>query len=366
MKLFARERHEPLAAEPWDEQRARDTIARIVDTAVCAFDERALWPAHPRDGDVRRGPHKTIYDGAAGVLAALAMLDAPFDLANAAEIVHRAWRRAPDAGRVPSLFLGATGVELVRWALTDKGDLEAPIAANVDHPAREIMWGAPGTMLAALHLWQRTADDRWHALYRASADALSSRWWTQELWGDRHEMLGACHGAAGALFALLLQRSFIEPATDLLERTALRDGELVNWPADARERRAELVQWCHGAPGIITSLGIVERGTSPRLDELLEAGGELVWRAGPLRKGPSLCHGTSGNGEAFLTLYRRSGEARWLERARAFAMHAIGQYESTAAPWFSLWTGDLGVALYLRNCLDAAPGLPLIERFISR
>ena len=50
-----------------------------------------------------------------------------------------------------------------------------------------------------------------------------------------------------------------------------------------------------------------------------------MWEAGPLAKGYGLCHGTAGNGYAFLALHRRTGDARWLERARAFAMHAIGQ-----------------------------------------
>jgi hypothetical protein len=38
--------------------------------------------------------------------------------------------------------------------------------------------------------------------------------------------------------------------------------------------------------------------------ELALGGGELTWRAGPLRKGAGLCHGTAGNGFAFLRLHR--------------------------------------------------------------
>ena len=62
-----------------------------------------------------------------------------------------------------------------------------------------------------------------------------------------------------------------------------------------------------------------------RLTELLLGGGELTWRAGPIRKGAQLCHGTAGNGYAFLKLFERTGDERWLERARAFAMHSIEQ-----------------------------------------
>lgn len=35
---------------------------------------------------------------------------------------------------------------------------------------------------------------------------------------------------------------------------------------------------------------------SKELDDLLVAGGEATWAAGPLRKGSNLCHGAGGNG----------------------------------------------------------------------
>jgi hypothetical protein len=86
-----------------------------------------------------------------------------------------------------------------------------------------------------------------------------------------------------------------------------------------------------------------------------------VWRAGPLRKGPGLCHGTAGNGETFLALFARSGDEVWLERARRFAMHAIGQVEAARARYrrgrYTLWTGDLGVAVYLWQCLEGKVGM---------
>jgi hypothetical protein len=45
-----------------------------------------------------------------------------------------------------------------------------------------------------------------------------------------------------------------------------------------------------------------------------------------LAKGAKLCHGTGGNGYAFLKLYRRTKNAVWLDHARAFAMTGIAQY----------------------------------------
>ena len=69
-----------------------------------------------------------------------------------------------------------------------------------------------------------------------------------------------------------------------------------------------MVQWCHGSPGVITSLGNFPRNYSQEYEDLLQKAGKLVWEAGPLNKGVSLCHGTDGNGYAFLKLYKRTGD----------------------------------------------------------
>ena len=91
----------------------------------------------------------------------------------------------------------------------------------------------------------------------------------------------------------------------------------------ATSRRSSRVQWCHGAPGIVCALAGAP--AHRELDAILIAAGELTWEAGPLRKGAGLCHGTAGNGWAFLKLHKRTRDRKWLERARRFAMHAIEQ-----------------------------------------
>jgi hypothetical protein len=143
------------------------------------------------------------------------------------------------------------------------------------------------------------------------------------------------------------------------------EGETANWPPLAGEpldRDGEIrVQHCHGAPGMVTALAHL----APADDEherLLLAGGELTWQAGPLRKGANLCHGTAGNGYAFLRLLERTGDELWLERARAFAMHAVEQVERDRAEHgrgrHTLWTGDPGTALYLADCLEGSGDFP--------
>ena len=77
------------------------------------------------------------------------------------------------------------------------------------------------------------------------------------------------------------------------------------------------------------------------------------------------CHGTAGNGYGFLKTFARTGDERWLGRARRFAMHALGQVERLRAERghgrYSLWTGDLGVAIYAADCLEARSAYPFFD-----
>jgi len=135
----------------------------------------------------------------------------------------------------------------------------------------------------------------------------------------------------------------------------VREDRLANWTAEPK------LQWCQGAPGIVVSAW-------DYLDEeLLLAGAELVWQAGAHReeKGHGICHGTAGNGFALLKAFARTGDERWLERARRFAVHALAQAERLAAAngrrRYSLWTGDVGTALFAAACVDADARYPVLD-----
>jgi hypothetical protein len=399
--LFDPQRHEPLDAVAWDEQRARDAIARIVADTEQQFSSFAWWPAHPRDReDGEHGPYHMLYCGAGGVIWALRYLE----LQGAAELrgsyaLHVATLLAPNRvsmqhpGDSPfgSYLMGDTGIELLNhWydpTRATAARLATLIDANIEHPARELMWGAPGTLLAALFLFKRTGDPRWADLFRATAAQLwleleystefECRYWTQHLYGRRSTFLDAVHGFVATASPLIQGRELLSAdawaawsacIANTIRRTAEREGDHVNWRVhliEASDRpRRPLVQFCHGAPGFVICLADFPDAS---LDDLLLGGGALTWDAGPLRKGANLCHGTSGNGYAFLKLYRRFGDPQWLERARAFAMHAIAQAEADFATHghshHSLWTGDLGVAIYLWDCVRGGDRFPTLDVF---
>jgi hypothetical protein len=385
--LYRPEAFEPLTDAAWVPARVRDAIREIAADAEAACRPKLLWPAHEWDAWQSPRPLKTLYSGAAGVVWGLARLrergyaDPRLDLARVAGRALEAWREKPGVLAVlplpepahASLLMGETGILTVLWRLEPSDELAdalyARVRENVSNSANDVMWGSPGTMLAAHTMFDWTGEERWAEAWRESATALLSRrdadgFWPNELHGEVSRGLGPPHGLVGDVLALLQEpghEHLAEEAAALLHRTAVVEDGLANWPTAEGEpllgRDGQFrVQWDYGAPGIVASAALY-------LDEeLLVAGAELAWKAGPPgpEKGPCICHGTAGNGYSFLKTFERTQDERWLERARRFAVHALEQVQRKP-PRYSLWTGDIGVALYAADCLEARSGYPVLE-----
>ena len=399
--LFDTTAHLPLRAADWDSERIRGVLARICDEAEAARLPGGFWPVHPEDLDEPDDDAtelRSLYHGAAGVVAALHLLagygfTAPrVDLAALSDEIHAGYLARPVATPAPepSYLIGESGVLLVGYRVAPTAAkaarLLALVRSNVNAPQREFLWGAPGTLVAASFMRAWTEEPAWDAAVSETLERVWDTWawdaaegvhlWTQDLYGQRVRYLGAGHGFAGNVRALIGAWDLLGPARQAelvarceatLARYARRVAGFANWPSRVEspaDGPAPSVQWCHGAPGIVTSLAGLPEGTSALLDALLLEAGELTWRAGPLAKGSGLCHGTAGNGYALLALHRRTGDPSWLSRARTFAMAAAAQYEArrrSSPAWCSLWTGDLGLAVYLGHCLRGGGGLPSLD-----
>ena len=315
------------------------TVEEIVADAERACDGR-YWPAHELDDDVTGDERSQLYLGAAGVVWALRRLGSQLDVPLEA------------VSGSPSLLAGDAGVLLVSRA--DDERLRALVRENERNPTWELLWGSPGTMLAARSCG---FEAEWHR----SAEILYGEWglrgfglWQQTLpHGATYEFIGPAHGFAGNVHAL---RGFVDDdelrahVERVLREHAVWDGDTVNWPP-APGHPPDRVQWCHGAPGIVTTLGDLLP------EDLLLAGAECTWRTGPLEKGPGLCHGTAGNGYALLRTYELTGDERWLERARSFADAALEQVQHR----YSLFTGDIGAALFARACDERDARFPIMD-----
>jgi lantibiotic modifying enzyme len=396
--LYEADRHESLSPTPWNERTARSCITAIINEAVDRYSPEMLWPSHPEE-TFSPDAHWNLYVGAAGTIWALAHLASKTgSITDLAAIVpallepNRVWLErdhANDPFSTYGLLTGDTGILLVQARLGDLGSATRRIGsivdANRDNPAREFMWGSPGTMLASLWLYERTGDGHWAERFRRDAEILWTKLefsdeagcflWTQHLYGHEAVHIGAVHGFAGNAFAVIRGWPLLSPGSQArwaelcaqsLRHTARYEDGCANWPQSIGKHRpgrtAMLVQHCHGAPGIVNCFAGLPDSS---IDDLLLAAGETTWRAGPLKKGAGLCHGTSGNGYAFLKLFRRTGDTSWLDRARRYAMHAIEQHESAASVFgqrrYTLWTGDLGLAVYLWNCIEATDCFPTLD-----
>ncbi len=385
--LYEPTRFDALIDEPWVPARVEDAIAAIVADADAAFDPTALWPAHEWDAREKPLPLSGLYVGAAGVIWALDELqrrghaESSLDLAGAVVRSVELERATPDFAaddhyRSGALMSGETGELLVAFRLTSDpaltDDVHALVRGNVDNPTDDVSWGAPGTLLAALAMGEWTCERRWDEAARESATALRERRGDDGLWrqDDDYRGLSTLHGVAGNTLALLrfdADAAVASESAAVLSRHAFCEDGLANWPGSPRPQLTRprdgriCLQWCTGAPGVVA-------GAWEYLDEdLLLAGAELIWRAGAHRdeKGHGLCHGTSGNGFALLKAFARTGDERWLERARRFAVHALAQAERIAAASgrrrYSLFNGDVGTALFAAACLDADPRFPIVD-----
>jgi lantibiotic modifying enzyme len=399
--LFEPDRHEALCDTVWNASQARGAIRSIVHDIEQNRVAQGQWAVHPLDdeGYEPRTGFKSLYLGSAGVLWVLSYLqregavELGSDPREHIQRVHIAYQADPDTGDVvPSYYLGEVGILLVLWRLTGSSAaadrLYVSVKSNIRNPTNEALWAAPGTMVAAWHMWGATGEQRWRDLFLENVEQLWQTWifdaraqchlWTQDLYGKVVQYLGAGHGFAGNVYPLLRGASLLDAGRRealydrciaTLRATAKFEDGAVNWPPGTFVPRPDgptmLMQWCHGAPGMVTGLADFPPQQSPEMEALLIGAGEAIWKAGPVSKGYGLCHGTAGNGYAFLKLYRRTGDPLWLERARSFAMHSIAQRDRMRQHYgqgrYTLWTGDPGLAVYVWHCLDGTAELPALD-----
>ncbi|XP_041496247.1 lanC-like protein 2 isoform X2 [Microtus oregoni] len=139
------------------------------------------------------------------------------------------------------------------------------------------------------------------------------------------------YGRAGYLYALLYLNTEIGPGT--VGETAIKEvvtaiiesGKTLSREERKTERCPLLYQWhrkqyigaAHGMAGIYYMLMQVFK-EEKYLKEAMECS-DVIWQRGLLRKGYGICHGTSGNGYSFLSLYHLTQDKKYLYRACKFA-----------------------------------------------
>lgn len=395
--MFDQDRHETCTDKPWDSSLVRDFMTSCVSKDA-EFIARQGWKT--MEGN---GANTTLYEGGLGVLWGIHYVshaldfDVDFSVSDVAQTIYR------DFENFESRTLGQTGVKNFEasYFLGRSGSLNTlqkldPVRysdyqqqlikiahSNLNNPTLEVLWGGPGSILPILNNLERAPSEQTLSqLFLTQFDCLMDALieaedygcmaWRQDLYGNQVRLSGSGHGFAGNVYPFLRGQDFLpnakreflrETTVNTLIKTATVESDLTNWmpslDGDRPGRPSYLVQWCHGAPGIIMAVNDIPAGYSTELDSLLIKAGELVWTAGPLQKGPGLCHGTDGNGWSFLKLFERTGDELWLQRARAFGVHAMTQYIAKETPIHEFWTGDSSLAPYLFACEHGISRVPL-------
>ena len=376
--LHTPDAHEPLVSRTEGTAMPRSPrSARSPPTARAAFQARPSphWPVHPRDGAEDKGPTAPSTSARrvsstrstcsrAGVSSTGSATTSP-----ALEDAVEAYRAAPSSTNghaTPSLWMGETGIRSSCTGWRRPPGLPAIRRARHRGPttarAREFMWGSPGTMLAARvdrpDLWRESADRLRDVGGIGPLDA-GSLWARPPVPRPPAPGFAVCRGAAHEPDDELHGR-----ASDAFKRYAVEKWSrelvpLADGPTSVQSDGTIRVQWCHGAAGMVTCLAHWRRTTSATASDACRRRARVEGR--PAREEPGLCHGTAGNGFAFLELLARTGDERWLDRAARSPCTPLlrsSASEQGRPGDLPLWTGDPGTALYLALCLDGRAFLP--------
>lgn len=191
-------------------------------------------------------------------------------------------------------------------------------------------------------------------------------------------LLGIAHGWAGFLYATLrwccasrttLPASFRE-RLDELAACGEQMGRGLRWRrkigAGERARSHDFMPgWCNGSAGFVHLWALAHEALGEDVFATLAEG--AAWNAWDSEEAiPNLCCGTAGRSYALLTMYRRSGEGKWLNRARKLAEISTAGAEQLAnaaeSPRYSLYKGRLGIESLLIDLLEPeGAAMPFFE-----
>ncbi|CAJ0959736.1 unnamed protein product, partial [Mesorhabditis belari] len=349
----------------------------FIEASVSAIVRTIL--ERPKDRDELRDPSP--YTGLSGIAFALTKVRSypGGDLkAEAQKMIERCrslFEEKPDKqARYLCGGLGAMTIDLtVQRDKSIEKHIHSLVRAIIGpaFPCDEVLYGRAGFLAAALWLKityneevinpddiKRVIDEIIHrGREDRSSDSNPPLMWE---WHDT-AYLGAAHGVAGILHLCLSFAQLLDPDSrrDLIKTAEWLIGvqdSTGNFPSSrkwvGKSKEEPLVHWCHGATGVVPLL-ITLRGLEQKelyLKALLKAG-ELIWREGLLKKGPGLCHGVSGSAYALLNIWRLTGDEKWLNRAKSFAVlmmdDTIRSQQRTPDSPYSLFEGWAGALCFL-------------------
>jgi len=204
--------------------------------------------------------------------------------------------------------------------------------------------------------------------------------------------IGAAHGMSGIATVLLQTQKWLkdnnamdneyEDNCQLVKHTIdwiLLDVRLSsgNWPSSIQvdedgtsNRREDLIQWCHGAPGVgLLALEAYRYYDQTEYLDIAKSAADYVCQhIHTINKGVGLCHGVAGNAYLALNLYALTKDEKYTQQLDGFLHFIVNWKEKTANkdfrlpdyPW-SMWEGLAGAVWFLLDFDQAkTSGLPWV------
>ena len=297
----------------------------------------------------------------------------------------------------PGYLLGEGGALLLHWTLAPSEAVAAALAADIEaaigHPSLGFAWGGAGAMKAALVMYERTGEGRWLDLVARHAGGLCGKPGSlrrdgrllavdpRSLWRGRtaagrpswlrRDRRRALAGASHLLSAGRYRRGGTPPPD---RPDPGRDRPMRGRPrqlADVRRRhrrplrRAPHPSALHGCAGHDQRPGGAARRSRDRRPVPGRRRADLGGGAGrqaarPLPRRPRRRLRLPET----VRPHRRRGLAHPRPRLRRPRRRPGGPRQGRTRPApCSVWTGDLGLALYLADCITGASAFPMQDVF---
>jgi serine/threonine-protein kinase len=250
-------------------------------------------------------------------------------------------------------------------------------AAGASCPELDVAFGRSGLLLGCATLLEECSgssrDVPLRTLGTALRDSVLAELADAPPIADGHRLraLGAAHGWAGYLFALLrwAQASASKLPDGLVDRLdqlgglAQPAGRGLLWPFEARGERPHTLMsasWCNGAAGQVHLWWLAHTLTGePRYEHWAQGAAWSAYEA-PLDAPSDLCCGYAGRAYALLAHYAKIGEPIWLARARTLANLAATSVGTSQRP-DSLYKGEVGTALLACEVEAPVASMPLYD-----
>lgn len=355
-------------------QQLLNSATEIKDTVV-----RETWNRSGR----RNLQDYTLYTGALGtaflVFKAFQVHRNPTDLALCSDIV-RACDSASRGSKNVTFICGRAGVcalgaaiakhggdnNLLQYYLTQFQEIRLPI----DIP-NELLYGRAGYLWSCSYVNKHIGNGTISStimravvtdLIKAGRKMGKGRcplmyeWHGKGYWGAAHGLAGIMH----VLMDMELTRDEKEDVKNTLRYMIKYRFPSGNYPSSEGSESDRLVHWCHGAPGVALTLAKAAQvfGELEFLQAAMDSA-EVVWNRGLLKR-VGICHGISGNTYVFLSLYRITGNAQYLYRAKAFTCFLHDRAEKLISEGimhggdrpFSMFEGIAGLGYLLLDLND--------------